>query len=60
MAVKKQTLNITLSAAALAVSVLQVLVMAMGATAAIVAAAFISGLAIGVLISRYVTRTRKI
>jgi len=58
--VKKETLNTTLSAASLAVSVMALLITVMGALAAVVTGAFASGLLIGLLITRYGRGNRKI
>lgn len=59
MIVKKETLNTTLSASALVVSIIALLIMVMGALAAVVITAFLSGLLIGVFITHYVRGDRK-
>ncbi len=59
MIVKKETLNTTLSASALVVSIIALLITVMGALAAVVITAFLSGLSIGVFITHYVRGDRK-
>jgi len=59
MIVNATNSNIILSAASLAVSVMALLITVMGALAAVVTAAFISGLLIGLLITRYGGGDRK-
>jgi len=55
MTVKNTNLNLTISAASLAVSVVTLLITVMGALAALVAAAFVGGLVVGAVITHYET-----
>jgi len=57
--VKKETLNTTLSASGLAVSIIALLITVMGALAAVVVTAFLGGLLIGIFITYYVSGDRK-
>lgn len=59
MVVKTTTLNILLSASALAVSVMALLVTVMGALAAVVVAAFVIGLLLGARITYYWSGDRR-
>ncbi len=59
MIVKKETLNITLSASGLVVSIIALLITVMGALAAVVITAFLGGLLIGVFITYYASGDRK-
>ena len=59
MIVKKETLNTTLSASALVVSIIALLIMVMGALAAVIITAFLGGLLIGVFITHYVRGDQK-
>lgn len=59
MIVNTANLNIILSAASLAVSVMALLITVMGALAAVVTAAFVSGLLVGAFITHYVGGDRK-
>lgn len=56
---KKETLNTTLSASGLAVSIIALLITVMGALAAVVVTAFLGGLLIGIFITYYVSGDRK-
>jgi hypothetical protein len=59
MIVNATNSNIIISAASLAVSVMALLITVMGALAAVVTAAFVIGLLVGLLITRYGGGDRK-